>query len=139
VELLCARNIPFLQQADSKQQDQFGTNTILAEGFPRAEKVSWGEDPIASSAFPMLINGQHMNTAKLKLLFVVPLLAVGGCATQSMEHPVAREAIRHGKNPECFRIAVEDSAMRDAVHTARKTVPQFIAALRTGPMWTRGS
>jgi uncharacterized protein YegJ (DUF2314 family) len=71
-----------------------------------------------------------MNTAKLNLLFIVPLLAVGGCATQSMEHPVAREAIRHGNNPECFHIAVEDSAMSNAVRTARKTVPQFIVALK---------
>jgi uncharacterized protein YegJ (DUF2314 family) len=71
-----------------------------------------------------------MNSAKLKLLFIVPLLAAGGCATHRMDHPVAREVIRQGANPECFRIKNHDVAMRDAVHTARKTVRTFITALQ---------
>jgi len=71
-----------------------------------------------------------MNAAKLKLLIIVPLLAAGGCATHRMDHPVARASIRHGKSPECFRIKDHDLAMRNAVHTARKTVSAFIAALQ---------
>ena len=72
-----------------------------------------------------------MNTAKLKLLLIIPLLAAGGCAsTHRMDNPVAREEIRQGKNPEYFRIKDHDLAMRDAVHTARKTVGTFIAALQ---------
>ena len=67
-----------------------------------------------------------MNTAKLKLFLIVPLLAAGGCATHQMENPVAREVIRQGRNPEYFRIKDHDPAMRDAVHTARKTVGTFI-------------
>jgi uncharacterized protein YegJ (DUF2314 family) len=71
-----------------------------------------------------------MNTSKLKLLFIVPLLAAGGCATHRMDHPVARESIRHGKDPECFRIKDKDVEMHTAVLMARKTVPTFIAALQ---------
>jgi uncharacterized protein YegJ (DUF2314 family) len=71
-----------------------------------------------------------MDTKKLKLLVIIPLLAAGGCATHRMDHPVARESIRHDKNPECFRIKDKDLAMRNAVHTARKTVGTFIAALQ---------
>jgi uncharacterized protein YegJ (DUF2314 family) len=71
-----------------------------------------------------------MNTAKLKLLFIVPLLAAGGCATHRMDHPVARESIRHGQDPECFRIKNKDVAMHNAVLMARKSVPSFIAALQ---------
>jgi len=72
-----------------------------------------------------------MNIVKLKLFFIVPLLAAGGCAsTHRMDHPVAREAIRHGTNPEVFRITDKDPAMHDAVQTAQKTVATFIAALQ---------
>jgi len=70
------------------------------------------------------------NTAKMKLLFIVPFLMAGGCATHRMDHPVARESVRQGTNPEYFRIKDKDLAMRDAVHTARKTVGTFIAALQ---------
>ena len=58
------------------------------------------------------------------------ILAAGGCATHRMDNPVAREAIRNGKNPEYFRIKDKDQAMRTAVHTARKTVGTFITALQ---------
>jgi uncharacterized protein YegJ (DUF2314 family) len=71
-----------------------------------------------------------MNTATLKLLFIVPLLAAGGCATQRAEHPVAREAVRQGRNPEIFYIKDEDMAMGIAVHKARKTLGTFIAAVQ---------
>ncbi len=74
--------------------------------------------------------GKNMNTAKLKLLIIVPLLACGGCATHHMENPMAREAIRKGKNPECFRIQSNDVEVRNAVVTARKSVGKFIAALQ---------
>jgi uncharacterized protein YegJ (DUF2314 family) len=47
-----------------------------------------------------------------------------------MDHPVAREAIRQGANPEFFRIKNHDAAMKDAVQTARKTEHTFIAALQ---------
>ena len=47
-----------------------------------------------------------------------------------MEHPVAREVIRNGKNPEWFRIRNDDIEFRDAVRTARKSVGTFIAALQ---------
>jgi len=67
---------------------------------------------------------------KLKLLLIVPLLLAGGCATHRMDHPVARESIRHGKHPECFRIQDKDPAMHNAVHTARQTVGTFITALQ---------
>jgi len=72
----------------------------------------------------------NKNTAKLTLLFVVPLLAVGGCATHRMDHPIARESIRQGNKPEYFRIKDKDAAMCNAVHTARKTVEAFIVALQ---------
>ena len=97
------------------------------------------EHPIAPTLLPVQIrfsslkrthNGKDMNTAKLKLLIIVPLLAVGGCATHRVEHPVAREAIRHRKNPECFRIGNDDLEVRDAVSAARKSVGTFIAALQ---------
>jgi len=71
-----------------------------------------------------------MKTARLKLLIIVPLLALGGCATHHLEHPVAREAIRDGKNPECFHIKSNDLEIRNAVLTARKSVGKFIAALQ---------
>jgi uncharacterized protein YegJ (DUF2314 family) len=71
-----------------------------------------------------------MNTAKLKLFFIVPLLAAGGCATHRMDNPVARESIRHGRDPECFRIKDKDVAMHNAVRMARKSAPEFIAALQ---------
>ena len=58
------------------------------------------------------------------------VLAAGGCATHRMDNPVAREAIRNGKNPEYFRIKDKDQAMRNAVHTARKTVGTFVTAIQ---------
>ena len=58
------------------------------------------------------------------------VFAAGGCATHRMDNPVAREAIRQGKNPEYFRIKNKDQAMRNAVHMARKTVGTFITALQ---------
>jgi uncharacterized protein YegJ (DUF2314 family) len=71
-----------------------------------------------------------MNTSKLKLLVIVPLMATGGCATHRMDNPVARESIRQGRNPEYFRIQNQDAAMRKAVLAARSSVGTFIAALR---------
>jgi len=67
---------------------------------------------------------------KLRLLLIVPLLVAGGCATHRTDRPEARESFRHAKHPECFRIQDKDPAMHNAVHTARKTVGMFIAALQ---------
>jgi len=71
-----------------------------------------------------------MNNASMKLLIIVPLLAVGGCSTHRMDNPVARESIRHGKDPEYFRIQNKDMAMRKAVREARNSVDSFITAIR---------
>ena len=66
----------------------------------------------------------------LEIFSVGAALAAAGCATHPMDHPVARETIRQGMNPEIFNIKKHDSAMRDAVHKARKTVGSFITALQ---------
>ncbi len=71
-----------------------------------------------------------MNTSKLQLLVIIPLLTAGGCATHRVNHPVSRELVQNGKNPECFYVKEKDMDMRNAVRTARKSVPQFIAALQ---------
>jgi len=59
---------------------------------------------------------------------IVPLL-MAGCAAQRVEHPIAREIrdtdVSHG----VYRIEDRDERMREAVAQARKTVPEFIAAL----------
>ena len=65
------------------------------------------------------------------VLGVGVVLAAEGCATHRMDNPVAREAIRNGRNPEYFRIKDKDQAMRNAVQTARKTVGEFITALQS--------
>lgn len=73
---------------------------------------------------------KNMNNARMKLLIIVPLLAFGGCSTHRMDNPVARESIRHGKDPEYFLIQNKDMAMRKAVREARKSVGTFIAAIQ---------
>jgi uncharacterized protein YegJ (DUF2314 family) len=55
---------------------------------------------------------------------------MAGCATQRVEHPLAREMRRTGVQPEIFRIEDKDEQMRKAVREARRNVHVFIAALR---------
>jgi len=66
---------------------------------------------------------------KLKLLLLIPLLAIG-CATQKSNHTLAREMIRPGVQPECFRIKDDDADMAKALKKARRTVSTFIAAVQ---------
>ena len=63
------------------------------------------------------------------LLLIGPLL-IAGCATQPVEHPLAREIRRVGGKPEVFRIEDKDAQMRQAVREARRSVRVFIAALK---------
>jgi uncharacterized protein YegJ (DUF2314 family) len=63
------------------------------------------------------------------LLLIGPLL-MAGCATQSVEHPLARQMRRTGVQPEIFQIEDKDAQMKRAVREARKTVGVFIAALK---------
>ena len=70
------------------------------------------------------------------LILVLPLLAIG-CASPHSTHPLAREVIRPGAEPEYFTVSDDDAAMIQAVKQARKTVPTFIAALRH-PRSTQG-
>ncbi len=67
---------------------------------------------------------------KYKLLILaLPLLAIG-CASPRGAHPLAREVIRPGTEPECFTISDDDAAMAKAVKQARKSVHTFTAALQ---------
>ena len=55
-----------------------------------------------------------------------------------MDNPIARESIRHGKDPEYFRIQNEDMAMRKAVQDARNSVGTFVAAIQHRTAAQRG-
>lgn len=57
-------------------------------------------------------------------------LVIGSCASQQSVHPIGREVIRRGAEPECYEITENDSAMARAVKRARKTQRTFIAALK---------
>jgi uncharacterized protein YegJ (DUF2314 family) len=64
------------------------------------------------------------------LLLLIAPLCITGCATQRVEHPLAREIRRAGAQPAVFRIEDKDKQMHQAVREARKTVGMFIAALQ---------
>ena len=66
---------------------------------------------------------------KHKPLLLIPLLAIG-CATRQPSHPLGREMIRPGAEPERFHIGEADPEMAAAVKHARRTVRTFIAALQ---------
>jgi len=75
-----------------------------------------------------------MTTVKLHFLYIIPLLALGGCASQQTAHPgghpVSREMKQEGIEPAYFTVTDKDKEMKSAVRQARKTVGTFIAALQ---------
>lgn len=73
-----------------------------------------------------------MTAVKHHFLLILPLLALGGCATQQAAHPhtVSREMKQEGIEPAYFTVTDKDAEMRSAVHQARATVDTFIAALQ---------
>jgi uncharacterized protein YegJ (DUF2314 family) len=62
-------------------------------------------------------------------ILVLPLFIMS-CSTHQSVHPIGREVIRRGAEPECFQIVEEDSAMNRAIRQARKSQRTFIAALQ---------
>lgn len=67
---------------------------------------------------------------KSRFLFLIVPLLMAGCAGQRVEHPIARELRDTGVKHGVYRIEDRDEQMRAAVAQARKTVPEFIAALQ---------
>ncbi len=65
------------------------------------------------------------------LLLALPLLAIG-CASPSPRttHPLAREVMRPGTEPEYFKVSDNDAAMMAAVRQARRNLPTFVDALQ---------
>jgi len=52
---------------------------------------------------------------------LLPLVLIG-CSTQQSVHPIGREVIRRGAEPECFQISEEDAEMAKAVKEAEALV-----------------
>jgi uncharacterized protein YegJ (DUF2314 family) len=73
---------------------------------------------------------EKMITVKPHFLYIIPLLAFGGCATHPSGHPVSREMKQEGIEPAYFTITDRDKEMRQAVREARKNVGTFITALQ---------
>jgi uncharacterized protein YegJ (DUF2314 family) len=75
-----------------------------------------------------------MTTVKFHSLYLIPLLALGGCAAQQNPHtgthPVSRAMKQEGVEPAYFTVTGRDAEMKQAVRQARKTVGTFITALQ---------
>ena len=64
------------------------------------------------------------------LLALAPLLAVS-CTAPQGSHPVAREVMTQGSEPVRYKVADHDPQMQAAVRSARQSLPQFIAAVKS--------
>ena len=75
-----------------------------------------------------------MITVKPHFLYLIPLLALAGCASQQSAHPgghpVSREMRQQGIEPEYFVVTDQDREMKQAVRQARRNVGIFITALQ---------
>ena len=69
------------------------------------------------------------------LVFLPVVLLAGGCASDDKEvpHPIGRAVVRTSGEANMYTVNDDDQQLERAVRHARRTVGQFITALRTPP------
>ncbi len=67
---------------------------------------------------------------RLPAFLLTGALLAGGCASQTVRHPVGRAVRRPGAEPEYFEVKEKDAEMDHAVRMARRHLRRFITALQ---------